>query len=361
MNKPKKILFVSCAAGAGHKRAAEALCLTSRENFPDIEAAHIDIADYSNWMMNKSVFSGYHFLARHMPDVYGLLYAGTDFTAAANFLNYFASLLKINSLKLNRFVRDFAPDRILCTHFLASALLKNFAKEIPLDMLVTDYELNRIVLDPLVRNFYAPTEEIASEIRSLGRRAFSTGIPLHPEFLKDKNLSAAINDFGIKAGWPTVLVMTGGNGLIDPGEIVENIFANLANINLIVIAGKNNRRQYNKLSRLVVPEKINYLPLVFTTRVDELIRLSDVIITKPGGLTVTECLHLKKPLLLVSPIPGQEEANIRFIEKNNYGRQLADHNDVSGIINSLLDGNLKFTEPDLPADSALQIINRFLK
>ena len=360
MNNPKKILFVSCAAGAGHKRAAEALYLTSRENFPDIEAAHIDIADYSNWMMKKSVFSGYHFLARYLPDFYGMLYAGTDSTAAAKFLNRFASFFQINTLKLNQYVRDFAPDRILCTHFLASALLKNFAKEIPLDMLVTDYELNRIVLDPLVRNFYAPTADIAAEIRSLGRQSFPTGIPLHPEFMKEKNPSIAINDFGIKAGWPTVLVMTGGNGLIDPGKIVENIAANLTNINLVVIAGKNNRRLYNKLRRLIVPESINYRLIVFTTRVDELIRLSDVIVTKPGGLTVTECLHLKKPLLLVSPIPGQEEANIRFVEQKNYGRLLADHNDVSNIITSILNGNLKFTEPDMPTDSSLQILKNFL-
>jgi processive 1,2-diacylglycerol beta-glucosyltransferase len=360
MSNPKKILFVSCAAGAGHKRAAEALCLTSRTNFPDIEARHIDIADYSNWMMKKSVFSGYHFLARYMPDLYGLLYAGTDSTAAAKFLNYFASFFQINTLKLNRYVQNFAPDRILCTHFLASALLKNFANEIPLDMLVTDYELNRIILDPLVRNFYAPTEEIAAEIRSLGRQSFPTGIPLHPEFMKDKNPSVTIKDFAINEGWPTILVMTGGNGLIDPGKIVKNIIANLTNINLVVISGKDNRRLYNKLNRLIVPKNINYRPLVFTTRVDELIRLADIVVTKPGGLTVTECLHLKKPLLLVSPIPGQEEANIRFIEQKNYGRLLADHNDVSDIIASILNGNLKFAEPNIPSDSALQILKKFL-
>ncbi len=355
MATPKKILFVSCSAGAGHKRAAEALRLTCVKFHPDIEASHIDLIDYSDGIVKKTA-SSYHFLAKHLPDVYGLLYDGSDSAMAAKFLNYFSSIFQINTKKLHRFVKQFSPDRIICTHFLASPFLKSFAKTIPLDMLITDYELNRIVLDPKIRYFFTPENSIAEEILKLGRQAFATGIPIHPQFFEEKNINQTIKDFGLINEYPTILVMSGGTGLADTASLVKKIFKNKKNVNLIVISGKNNRRLYGKLNRLIAPKNINYRLIDFTERIDELMTVADLVITKPGGLTITECMHLRKPLLLISPIPGQEKANIRFIEKNNYGRLVADHNKIADLIDLTLNGSLKFSSPILPMNAAESIL-----
>ncbi|MCX6781756.1 MAG: glycosyltransferase [Candidatus Magasanikbacteria bacterium] len=355
MTTPKKILFVSCSAGAGHKRAAEALRLTCAKIYPDIEARHIDLIDYSNGLVKKTA-SSYHFLAKHLPDVYGLLYDGSDSTIAAKFLNYFSSIFQINTKKLRRFVKQYNPDRIICTHFLASPFLKSFAETTPLDMLITDYELNKVVLDPKIRYFFAPEKGIADEISALGRQAYATGIPIHPQFFEQKNFNQTLNDFGLNIDIPTVLVMSGGTGLADTTSLVKKVLKNQQKMNLLVISGKNNRQLYGKLSRLTAPSNINYKIVDFTERIDELMKTADLIITKPGGLTITECMHLAKPLLLVSPIPGQEEANIRFLEKNNYGRLVADHNEITNLIDLVLNGTLKFTSPVLPVNAAETIL-----
>lgn len=355
MNKPKKILFISCSAGAGHKRAAESLCSTCANLYPDIETAHIDLIDYSTGLIHKTA-SGYHFMAKHLPELYGLLYAVSDFSLAAKILNLFGNLVRINTRKLNLFVEKFAPDRIICTHFLAAALLKNLPENTPVDMLITDYELNRVVLDPKIRQFYAPTVEIADEITALKRTAYGTGIPVHPDFFNIVDKKQTLSDFKLNAEWPTILVMAGGLGLTDSSKLVKYLVNTLEDTNIVAIAGKSNPRSLNKLKK-ITPNGANiYRVIDFTERIAELMRLSSIIITKPGGLTVTESLHLKKPLLLFSPVPGQEDANVRYLEEKKYGRLFSGHTDLLQNINSILRGTHDFCEPSLPPNSAENIL-----
>ena len=85
---------------------------------------------------------------------------------------------------------------------------------------------------------------------------------------------------------------------------------------------------------------------------------ADIIITKPGGLTTTEVLTLKKPLLLVSPIPGNEDANVTFVESNNYGLYVFNLNFLAEKISDVLSGKIKFAEPQMPKDAAGDILNK---
>ena len=359
MPQPKKILFISCSAGAGHVRAAEALLLTCRAKYPQIKSAHIDIMDYSGGLFGKSITSSYHFLARHLPNIYGLLYQMFDFSKSPDVLNKISSLLKINLRKLNKFIREYQPDQIFCTHFLASAFANQYADKIPTDFLITDYEINRICLAPQIRYFFVPSEEIKNELVGLGKQAFFTGIPIHPEFLKEKNVEELKNNWRINNGWPTILILTGGMGLIDPVPFAKEIIDNLKKINLIVVAGKNNKKTLKELGELK-STSINYRIITFTAKIDELMRLADVILTKPGGLSVTETLFLQKPVLLSLPIPGQEEANVRFVEKNNSGRQIPELNKIAGALQEIIRRPDVFMKPNLPKLSAEEILKKIL-
>jgi processive 1,2-diacylglycerol beta-glucosyltransferase len=227
-------------------------------------------------------------------------------------------------------------------------------------MLITDYELNRVVLDPKIRQFYAPTVEIADEITALKRTAYGTGIPVHPDFFNPVDKKQTLSDFKLNAEWPTILVMAGGLGLTDSSKLVKYLVDTLEDTNIVAIAGKSNPRSLNKLSK-IVPNGTNvYRVIDFTERIAELMRLSSIIITKPGGLTVTESLHLKKPLLLFSPVPGQEDANVRYLEEKKYGRLFSGHTDLLQNINSILRGTHDFCEPSLPPNSAENILKHSL-
>lgn len=360
MSKVKKILFISCSAGAGHKRAAESLKYYCQKTYPQIEAVHIDLIDYSDWLIKKTVSSTYHLLVKNLPEIYGLIYKSSDTYISAKILNLVVSLLKINTRKLNKYIKDFQPDRIVSTHFLASALVKKFAKKIPLDMVITDYELHKIVLDPMIRKFYTPTEEVKNEIIKLGRRAITTGIPLHPDFFQMKDLNQTYLDFQLNPQFKTILIMCGGYGLINPINFYKQINNNLSALNLIVITGQGSIETIKKIKDIPTYPSLNISIIEYTNRIDELIKIADIVITKPGGLTTTECLAMKKPILIVNPIPGQEEANVKFIEKNNYGRFISNHSELVEYIKLILEKKLFFNIADLPTNSAKKIIEKVL-
>lgn len=359
MTQQKKILFISCSAGAGHVRAAESLHLTCRAKFPHIKSAHIDIMDYSGGLIGKSVVSSYHFLARHLPNIYGLIYQMFDFSSSPDVLNKISALLKINLRRFNKFIKEYQPDQIFCTHFLASAFANQYADKMPIDFLITDYEINRICLAPQIRYFFVPSEEIKNELVGLGKQAFYTGIPIHPEFLKEKNIEELKNNWRINNDWPTILILTGGMGLIDPTPFVNEIIKELKQINLIVITGKNNNKIFKTLNKLK-PPSINYRVINFTIKIDELMRMADVILTKPGGMSVTEGLFLQKPLLLFLPIPGQEEANVRFVEKHNYGRQIPALNKIAGALQDVIRRPEIFSKPNISKQINEKILNKIL-
>ncbi len=332
----KKILFISFSAGAGHKRAAEALFLTCLQKYPQIEAKHIDLLDYSSWFFKKNTASLYHFLAQYLPILYGLAYKATDYSYFAKLLNKLSKLLQINNHKLQEFIKNYSPDLIISTHFLTLALIKDVAKEIPLDTVITDYGVHGLWLAPNVRNFYVATPEMAEELQNKKLNAFATGLPLHPNFFIEKNYDFLKAKFNLNAAWPTILLMSGGLGLKNQTDLIKKIIANFPQTNLTVISGKGNGVLYKKYKQIKTPLNFNYQIIKFTNEIDELMRVADIIITKPGGITMTECAFLNKKIILTEPIPGQEEINEKYFIAKGLAIKLDEKKIVEQIKNSLI-------------------------
>lgn len=356
IHKPKKILIASLSAGSGHVRAAEALFSACKKYYPEIEVKHIDLADYSDWIAKKATVSSYEFSAKHIPKLYGLLYRNFNFKDGAKLVNTIVKLFKINLRGIRQIVNKFDPDIIICTNFLAPAMIGKAGDKRAMDLVLTDYDLNQVFLPKIIRNFYTPTKKIADDINKIRPNAFYTGIPLRESFLIEKNIDKIKKDFNLNTNYQTILIMTGGTGLADSSTIVKTILKNFSNINLIVNTGKNNPNLYNKLKKLTPTKNINYKLIEFTEKLDELMRVADITITKPGGLALTECMYLQKPILLINPIPGQEEANVKFITENNYGKLLSDQEESVKIISAILNKTIKLSKPHLPQNAALDIL-----
>ena len=116
----------------------------------------------------------------------------------------------------------------------------------------------------------------------------------------------------------TLLILYGGKGFIDISNMIKILFDYKKPLQIIAIAGKNKNLE-EKLNHLSIPAHISLAVVGWTDKIDEYMRVADVIVSKPGGLTTTECLVLGKPLIAIFPIPGQEEYNARFILENNSG------------------------------------------
>lgn len=330
-----KTLIISCSSGLGHVRAAEALFLHAKAKDPNRQIEHIDLAKFSSPLISFPATTGYTFLARHLPRVFKTLYDFSDSPFRAAGLEKLAPLARLNAPRLLKYVSEFAPDRIICTHFLAAPMLKKFQKNIPIDMVITDYYANKIWFSPFVRRYFAAHEHTREGAPEEASKMIISGLPLHPKFLKEKNIEEIKTKLNIPAGRPTILLLAGGDGLIDSSHIASQILSGADNLNLIAIAGKTNQKIYEKLNRLP-PGNNHFQVIKFTEDIDELMRIADIVISKPGGLTVNECLYLGKPLLMINPIPGQEESNADFVEKNNYGARLRNGEKITDWINKIL-------------------------
>lgn len=337
MDKPiKKILLLSMSAGAGHTRAAEALFLSCQKQYPEIQSVRIDIIDYSSWFFKKTTADVYHFLIKKIPFIYGWFYKLTDTRFTPFIFNKFYKIFEKNNCKLQSLIKDYKPDLIIATHFLIPTIIKKTAKNIPIDIVITDYGLHNFWLTPNIRKFYVSSKKIEDKLKNMGFSAFTTGIPLHPDFFENKDSSLLKTKYNIDINEPTILIMSGGFGLKNQSLLAKKILLNFPKINLLVISGKNNKNLSNKYKELKKSENINYQVFDFIEKIDELIFLSDIILTKPGGITLSECAFLNKKIILTKPIPGQEELNEQYFIQNNLAIKIEENNIINQIKNLFL-------------------------
>ena len=308
---------MSVSAGSGHVRAAEAVKKTAELNHPDLEVQHIDLMDYISLPMKKAVVGSYDLLVRQAPELWGYIYEKTNnpkITKKLKKLN--KKLKKINAYKFNEYVSEYNPDYILYTNFLPTDMLDNTSMgEARIGTLVTDYDLHELWVSHKSQDYFVATEKIAwkLEYRGFDRKNITvSGIPIDPKFYKQINTPA------YNAEVKEILVLSGGQGLAHSDNVVRTLFKLTKDVKVTVIAGKNKALQ-KKLEKLEAPENIEYSVIGWTDRIEEYMASADVIISKPGGLTTTECAVLGKWLIAVDPIPGQEEGNAQFLLERGIG------------------------------------------
>jgi len=317
---PKRILLLSVSAGAGHMRAAEAIRVQADRHEAGLEARHIDAMDYVPETFRRLYTDCYIQLVNRHPALWGYLYRRTNQAQPDGMLHKLRrGIERMNTRALRREIASFRPDAIVCTHFLPAEMLAH-AKggqdlSCPVWVQVTDFDLHRMWLQKNVAGYFAANEETAFHMRSQGIVPHAirvTGIPIMPGFSESLNRAECAREFGLDPQGMTILLMGGGAGLGKLQDVAARLLSMDANFQLIVLAGKN-LAALGALRQLAARYPGRLLPLGFTDRVERLMACSDLVITKPGGLTVSECLAMGLPMILNSPIPGQEERNADFL------------------------------------------------
>ncbi len=317
---PQKILFLSIPAGLGHVRAAEALQASAEQFHPEIVSRHFNLEHYSPLLINTLINLVYTYPVRYLPKLYGFVYRFDDRSQApfSSLLDRVITKTLQTALKhLIQDITDFAPTRIITTHYLLPFLLKNKIS-CPLDVVVTDYYAHRVWLHDNVRTYFVASDETGERLQQNHKTTITSGIPIHPDFLKPSDAALLKQRFGMDPVAPTILLLSGGNGLINTTIFARQILHILPNANLIAITGKNYNRLYHQLLQLKSAHPTLQV-FRFVDTIAEWMAAADIIITKPGGITVSEALYLHKPLIMINPIPGQEEKNAEFVEKKGRG------------------------------------------
>ncbi|MGZ3235996.1 MAG: MGDG synthase family glycosyltransferase [Burkholderiaceae bacterium] len=347
----KKILILSVSAGAGHVRAAEALRAYSGIHGESIAATHIDVMNYVSSGFRKLYTDFYIMLISKHPALWGYLYQRTnDAMPNSSMQKLRRALERLNTRSLLKELSVFKPDAIICTHFLPAEILARMIRisriTCPVWVQVTDFDLHRMWVHEGMAGYFAANDEVAFRMHAQGipkETIHVTGIPIMPTFDQPLDRVACANELELDPKRLTFLLMGGGAGLGKLDEIAARLLAIDSDFQLIVLAGKN-EDALAALRMLSIRYPDRLVACGFTNHVERLMACADLVITKPGGLTVSECLSMGLPMIVNSPIPGQEERNADYLLEQGVALKASDATTLEYRILHLLKNPDKLAE-----------------
>jgi processive 1,2-diacylglycerol beta-glucosyltransferase len=344
-----RVLIATVTAGGGHLQAAAALEEAWTNVHPSDEVKRVDLLDLVAKLQRKVYAEGYVKLIAHAPELYELFFNKTDnprrLRELATFRRRFA---EHTNRKFVRLLQQFAPDVVLCTHFLPLEVLgalkgKRGAHHPFVVCVVTDFEAHALWMEPAVDLYCVAAEE--TKARLVARKVDSgrvavTGIPIAARFSQPIDAAGVRRSRGLRDDLPTVLVLGGGFGMGPMAEILESLDSIEREFQTVVVAGRNValRRELAAQDRRH-PTHV----LGFVSNMHEIMSVADMMITKPGGLTTAEALALGKPMFILNPIPGQETANSDFLLERGAAAKANRVEDLPFRIDRLL-GSTKLSE-----------------
>lgn len=331
----RNVVILSVSAGAGHVRAAQALCAAAQA-YPDVNAVHIDLMTLVPEGFKRLYADAYIKLVERLPALWGYLYDVTDKQPRnAPLARLRRGIERLNTRKLTSEISRLKPDLVICTHFLPAELLARMKRKreivAPVWVQVTDFDVHAMWVHDDLDGYCVASDEVAARLagKAVPRaRIHVTGIPVMPVFAGRRERAACAQEIGIDAGKTTLLMMSGGVGLAGTDKLAERLLQLPDDFQIVALAGRN-ARLLHALRRIAARHPGRLTPLGYTTTIERVMAAADLAITKPGGLTVSECLALGLPMIVVSPIPGQEERNADYLLEAGAAMKA---NDAAGLI-----------------------------
>ncbi|MEF3306106.1 MGDG synthase family glycosyltransferase [Paenibacillus sp. GYB003] len=319
----QKILILSGPYGEGHKQAAQALLETCRLTRPNAE---VTIVDFMEWTLprlhgiSKAVF---HQGVQKFPSVYGYLFRHTK---KGTTLSTMSSRLRWYGLKrIVRLLEETEPSVVVCTFPLAaaamSALKMSGLTDIPTVTVITDHTDHSYWVHPGTDLYVVGSDKVRRGLALSGvpaDRIEVTGIPIRPPFslgALETDRPALREKLGLSVHKPVLLLMGGGYGMMHEGVVrlmLEN--ARSGAMQVVVVCGHNEKLRRKLQERLDSEAPGHDVRLTgFITNMEQYMGAADLIVTKPGGLTTSEAIAMRLPMVLYRPLPGQEEDNADYL------------------------------------------------
>lgn len=346
----KKILIFYGSYGGGHLSAAKSIRDYIEKNYSDSQVELVDCVEYVNKLFNKLTTKAYKDFSKNARWIWKHLYYDSESGSLSRICN---TINRLMAIKLNRLIQEFQPDLIISTHPFSSqmcAILKGKGKlNCKVATILTDYAPHNqwLVKSEFIDYYFVAQQGMVDDLVSRGvnkDKIHVTGIPLSSRFLQTYNKQKILEDYGLTSDKNTILFFAGGEfgfGKDKTFNRLKAIIDNLPNLQVVAVAGRNEKmkERFDELVKTTRTES-NVKILSFTNQVPELMSVSDLVITKPGGLTTTESLASGLPLIIIDPLPGQEEENAEFIENSGAGIWVKDSDNIETILLNI------FNNPD---------------
>ena len=336
------VLIFSVSIGNGHDQVAHTLRNEFILQNNSSRVKIINTISYISPILDKVILDSYLNILKIYPKAWGKLYDKTNRLDPLIDVNDIANRLMTS--RLRKTTINFAPDVIICTHSFPAAIISSLKHkkriECPLITVVTDFNIHSSYVNTNTDYYVIPHEDLTYVIENFGvakEKVLPFGIPIKKEFCELHTREELLMKLGFE-NRKSILVMGGGLGLGGINGIVKAIDDYMENVQIIAIAGRNNRLE-TKLKSLSTKNKL--MVYGFVNNIHELIELSDCIITKPGGVSVSEVLSREKPLVIFSPLPGQEYENAEFLLNSGAAVTTSDVKKIPVLINQIFNSEIR--------------------
>lgn len=328
-----KIIVAHASAGSGHRRAAEAIYNYFKKNYPSWETELIDTLQKSTPAFRNIYVYGYDFLVNHALWLWQLGFSLTASRLLKPLVGPISSFLRrLNTGEFARYLIRQNPDWVISTHFLPSEITAQLKRQGKLCSrlltVVTDFGVHPFWIAEGTDSYAAASEFTGEELRCQGvaeDKIMVTGIPIEERFSLQYDKNRLCGKFGIEADKFTILIVTGSFGI---GGIEDAVSQLQGQAQLLVVCAKN-QRLYAKLTQKAYP---GVKVFGFVGNIEEMMAVSDLIITKPGGLTVSESLAMEVVPLFIAAIPGQETRNADILAGHGIGVRVSKMSALKGIV-----------------------------
>ena len=350
----KKVLIFYASYGGGHLNAAKSIKECIDTNYPNYETELIDCMKYINKPIEKITTAAYREMAKKAPWAWGKIYSDSQKGPLAHISS---RSNKIFAIKLLKLLREKQPDIIISTHPFGSQMCSYLKRKgkitAEIATIMTDFSPHDqwLVGSDFTDYFFVAHDKMKDYLISKNipeEKIFATGIPISSRFLKQYNKEEILKEFDLQKDKKTILFFGGGEfglGKTQTVEIFESLIRDFNDLQVIAISGKNPKmkesfnnivQKYNKENSVKILE--------YTNQVPELMSISDLVVSKPGGLTTSESLASNLPMIIINPIPGQEEENAQFLENAGVGIWLNPKENCDEIITELLNDENKLNQ-----------------
>ncbi len=339
------ILIFYASYGGGHLNAAKSINEYLQKNYNDLHVELIDCMKYINKTIEKVTTKAYTEMAKKAPWAWGRIYSDAQKGPLAHITSRSNKFMAIKLLKL---LREKQPDLIISTHPFGSQMcsyLKRKGKiHAKIATIMTDFAPHDqwLVGSDFTDYYFVAHDNMKKYLMDKGissKNIFVTGIPLSNRFLKSYDKKEILKELNLEIDKKTILFFGGGEfglGKTRTIEIFENFVKYCTDMQIIAIAGKNEKMKHdfdNIVSKY--DRKNNIVVFEYTSQVPEFMSISDLVVTKPGGLTTTESLASELPMVIINPIPGQEEENAKFLVENGIAIWIKKEDNVQKILENL--------------------------
>lgn len=363
----KKVLILTTSTGEGHNQAASSIGAVFKEK--GFEVIKSDFLENNSKLLASAFVGGYSLSASTFPKLYGLIYKLSNMKLSNRILSILFFSTKHKVLKL---INTEKPDLIVLTHPFVVSIIADLKKKIniPTISIVTDFKAHHTYVSKRIDAYITGSSYTKEHLirRGIdGNKIHPLGIPIRREFFNHLPEISSTKD----TEYFNILLMSGSMGLKNISFVLKELLNNKHKLRITVVCGNNNNLKATLLkeySSKIKDKKLHILG--FSRDIDSLMEYSDLIISKPGGLTSTEAICKNLPLIIPFVIPGQESENCEFLTTNGYALKIDNLIELNYIVDDLIENpsklsdmkeNLKILSSTYSLDGIIDLANDLLK